>query len=1004
MNHDLLRAGWRYSAFVSRTSLLSIACALAAGAHAQSPQTDSALPSSEAVGQSPNEGAAAAAEIIVTGSRITTAGFSAPTPTTVIGVEAIERNAQPNVFNTIAQLPSLQGSTGTTTGNGTTSQGNNGLSSFGLRGLGTIRSLTLIDGQRIAPAYVTGIADVSQLPQLLIQRVDVVTGGASASYGSDAVAGVVNIITNKKFEGFKANIQGGITTYGDDRSGLVQVAIGRSFLDGRLHVEMSGEYYSNKGVPPGTPGDPSQSGPNGRHYFQAPAIQQLTIAGTPAGQPQYNFVLNSQNNQYSRYGLITAGPLQGIAFGAGGVPYTFVYGSNGVPSRTAAGGVIGCTGSTCVGGDLSGSTGNTSSLDGSIDRKSGYGRASYDLSSDIEIYGTFNYSLVKTAQQPNAGAAKNANLTIQCDNAYLPDSIKAACAANNITSFQYGTSNIFFPRYIEVHNEREQRRYVGGIDGSFQLFGKKWSFDGYFQHGENRTNIDISDITLTPRYNAAIDAVTLNGQIVCRSATARAAGCVPLNIIGATSVSDAAFAYIAPAVGPHQYTFERQEAASFSINGSPFSLPGGDVSVAFGGEYREEAYRTIGDPYGNGVTADTPNTADYPADAVLNTTQGNNWYAGNYHNGQGKYHVMEGFLELNVPLFDNGTLGRANFNPAFRGTNYSTSGYVSTWKLGATWDTPVPGVRLRAVRSRDIRAPNLSELFAAPVIMNNSVIDRATGQSVTILNTAIGNPDLKPEIAQNLEAGIVYRPSFLPGFNTSFDFYDIKVRGAIAALSNQQIVDLCFNGNTAFCPNVFLGGTPGSSNPSYVIVQPFNLAAIKTRGFDIEASYQFRLDRWHLPGSFTIRALATHVISYLTDAGVSGQMIQQAAGWNQNGGSVPTPGTPHWKAYAVESWSSDRFNLSLTERFVSRGNINPNYIECQPGSCPVPTIQNPTINYNRLPSALYLDVGGGYNLTKGLQAYFKIDNVFNKQPPPLGNPALYDTIGRTFRIGVRFSG
>jgi outer membrane cobalamin receptor len=172
----------------------------------------------------PAPASASPSDIIVTGSRITSSGFSAPTPTQVLSSAAIAKNAQPNVFTTIAQLPSLQGSTGATVGTNSTSSGTQGLSSFSLRGLGTIRTLTLIDGQRVVGANVTGVPDVSLFPQLLIERVDVVTGGASASYGSDAVGGVVNFITNTHFEGFKANVQGGISTYGDDGNYTFQAA------------------------------------------------------------------------------------------------------------------------------------------------------------------------------------------------------------------------------------------------------------------------------------------------------------------------------------------------------------------------------------------------------------------------------------------------------------------------------------------------------------------------------------------------------------------------------------------------------------------------------------------------------------------------------------------------------------------------------------------------------------------------------------------------------------
>src|SRR5689334_2938899 len=221
-------------------------------------------------------------ELVVTGSRITAAGFTQPTPTTMLSTADIEKVAAPNLFDAIAALPALTGSTGRTTFANSTSSGMQGLSSFSLRNLGTIRTLTLLDGQRVTPANVTGVADVSQFPQLLMKRVDVVTGGASASYGSDAIGGVVNFITDKKFVGFKTNVEVGQTTYHDDKNVTAQAAWGNAFLSDRLHLELSGEYGKEDGVP--AAGFGLGTGPGGRDWFTAPAFQVRPIAQTTDGK------------------------------------------------------------------------------------------------------------------------------------------------------------------------------------------------------------------------------------------------------------------------------------------------------------------------------------------------------------------------------------------------------------------------------------------------------------------------------------------------------------------------------------------------------------------------------------------------------------------------------------------------------------------------------------------------------------------------------------------------
>ena len=975
------------------------ACGMLGAAHAQQaepaqqPATDTqAAPADQTAGTTP---AVPEANVVrISGSRIAARGFTQPTPTTSLSSADLEKAAKPNLFNTLAELPALQGSTGRTTSTNSTSSGIQGLSSLSLRGLGTIRTLTLLDGQRVVGANVTGVTDVSQFPQLLVKRVDVVTGGASASYGSDAVGGVVNFITDKKFTGFKANVEGGQTRYHDDKSGTLQAAWGKGFMDDRLHATVSGEFSKENGID--SPGF-GEVGAGGRTWYRNTVFQRRPLSQTTDGKPEYMAIDHAQQYQYSKYGLITNGPLQGTAFGDGGVPYQFNYGSNGVPTGT--GQVTNCVNPFCVGGDLSGSVGAGTNLAMNFKRQVAYTRLSWDLDADNEIYFTANYAQVKSHFSPNPGAAKQANLTIQCDNPFLPASIAAACAANNIKSFQYGTANAIFPENINVHPTRTQRRFVVGADGKFNLFGKEWSYDAYAEHGENTTNINVHDITLNTRYNNAIDAVRdASGKIVCRNAVAAANGCVPLNIIGNNPVDPAAWGYIAPGAGPIQRTTQSQDVASANFNGEIWEGWAGPLSMATGAEWRREKYDVHGDPYGAGVSPDSIGGAAYPLDPTLNSTVGNNWYAGNYHNGAGSYNVREAYVELNLPVLKSDTWGEANLNLADRQTKYSTAGSVSSWKIGATWKTPIDGLRFRAVSSKDVRAPNLSELFAAPVVVNNQV--QYQGNTVSVQQRTVGNTNLRPEIARNNSFGIVLsQPSWAPGFSTSLDYYDIKVNDVISTLSIQQEVDLCVAGNQEICQAMVLN-SPGNN---YVTVQNFNLASLHLKGFDIESAYRTNLDKFNLPGRFTVRALATRTLHFITDSGVVGTIPSEGAGVNLGN-------TPKWKLLATQSWDNDKLSLTLTERWFSDGKYSNEYIECQT-NCPVSTLIHPTIYDNKMKGATYVDFGGSYNVSKQLMVYFKIDNLADRDPEPAPqanpsfaiNPALYDVVGRTYRAGLRYN-
>jgi len=968
--------------------------ALAGMAQAQ----DAAAPPAPAAApqaQTEDAGAPRSADIVVTGSRITTSGFNAPTPTTVIGEEQIINNAQPNVFNTIAQLPSLQGSTGAATGTFSTSSGLQGLSSFSLRGLQPIRTLTLLDGQRVVGANVTGVPDISMFPQLLVKRVDVVTGGASASYGSDAVGGVVNFITDTRFEGFKGNILGSITKYGDDETALVQAAWGKSFLDDRLHVVVSGEYDHEGGVGAGNFGTDLAGS---RDWYRATTLMNTGQANN--GLPQFNYRDYAQPYQYALYGLINNGPLQGIAFDRNGTPYNFNYGSGGQPLGN--GQVSNCFrgNSFCEGGDLSGAPGSGASLKSALQRINGYTRIGYDFADDNEAYVTVNVAQVKTSNQPSPGYNRP-SLTVQCANPFLPQLVRDRCATAGITEFGFGSSNGAFPD-PNVHTDRRQYRFVGGLKGKVGVGGTDWNYDAYYEHGITISDIRVRDIVLQNRYVAATNAITLNGAIVCADPAARAAGCQPINIFGGFTPSDAALAYVAPHEnGPFQHTKLTQDVASLNFSGNPFELWAGPVSVAFGGEYRREFYRVNADPYGAGVSPLSPNSAEYPGDPLLNSTLGSNWAAGNYKNGRGKYEVWEGYVEVDLPLINSDAMGRANLNGAARVTNYSTSGTVWTWKVGGTWDTPLDGIRLRAVTSRDVRAPNLSELFAAPTVTTlPNFNDPFRNQAVQVFQNTIGNTNLKPEVARNTELGIVLaRPSWLPGLSLSFDYYDIKLKGVVSSLSADQIVRFCFEGNQAFCGGFQLDGPQGTN---FVNVQPFNLASWKTSGFDIEASYQWQ-QPLGLPGTFTIRALGTHIRKFIVNAGIAGVDPVDQAGAN-NGA------TPDWKWLAVQTYDSGRFSFTVQERWISDGTFGNQYVVCQ-SSCPPSTANHPTIDYNRMKGAFYVDIGATFKFGDNLSIYGKVDNLFDKDPvaaPQTNtgldiNPALYDTLGRIYRAGVRFN-
>jgi outer membrane receptor protein involved in Fe transport len=538
-----------------------------------------------------------------------------------------------------------------------------------------------------------------------------------------------------------------------------------------------------------------------------------------------------------------------------------------------------------------------------------------------------------------------------------------------------------------------------GAKGELEMFDKEWTWDTYYQYSSNDSFIQINDMIIRRRYQEAIDVVTgTDGQPRCRSTTAVAAGCVPMNVLGNVAPSEAAWRYVTNGRGPFQDSRQSQNAFALTINGTPFEFGSRPVALAAGIEYRKEEYTVRGDPYGGGFGPGKPTYADYPADPILNANS--NWFAGNFFDGQGSYDVREAFIELGVPLVDSGEAGKLDLNIAGRATKYSTAGSVNAWKAGFTYETPIDGLRFRAIRSRDIRAPNLSELFPAPIVANSTVVT-PRGQ-LTILNRAIGNESLTPELADTSEFGVVWQPSFIDGLRLSLDYYKIEINDAIAALTAQQIVDQCLAFRDETCSAVFLEGT--ATNPNFVNVQPFNVSSITTDGVDIEVFYSRDLADTGLGGELVLRGLATNVRDFTTNSGTPNSFPIQSAG--VNAGAIPD-----WKFLAIQSFERGKWSISLTERWFSDGVYSAENIECQT-NCPAPTLAAPTIDFNQMKGAFYVDVGLSYKLSESMTIYANMDNVADVDPEPNPslapnnpgvNPQLYDTIGRRWRLGFRMS-
>jgi outer membrane receptor protein involved in Fe transport len=891
------------------------------------------------------DGEAVTSDIVVTGTRVTRDGYDAPTPTTVLGSDLIEAKAPTTIIDALVTLPAFKNSSSAQTA-GVGQAGAGGQSFANLRGLGANRTLVLLDGQRFTPSTSIATVDIGVLPNALIQRIDVVTGGASAAYGSDAVAGVVNFVLDNRFTGIKGEAEAGISAYGDNFTLKGSLTAGMAFAD-RGHFVISGEYVDAEGVPP-----------NARPDTEYPAATLFTNpAWTPTNGQYRRLILPYVYTRTNALGgLIIGGPLGGTEFGPGGTTF-----------RQPVGAYPG-TSTHVLPGRFDDEPWGSSLAFSAVPQKkaTAYARLSWDVTDGLTAYATG--VIARNEPGPFYSSPHNTlitgPLTIQRDNAFLPESVRQQMTTLGLQTISVGRYSEDFGGSV-VSRTNTTKRAVIGLQGDL---GGGWDLDAYAQYGRNRAIFEIERNVIRANFPLAVDAVdeglartgTANRNIVCRSSlTNPDNGCIPLDIFGPfarrpDTVSPPALDYV---FGTSRAVLDlTQKVAAVSISGEPFATWAGPVSLAAGAEWREESAKQAVDPI----------------------SQAGGYALGNPRALSGSFNVKEAFAEAVVPLAQDAPLLRSlDLNGAIRLTDYSTSGSVVTWKIGANWE-PVDGIRLRGTRSRDIRAPNILELFSSRVQSTAGVLDPVTNTSPTLQTFSLGNPDLRPEEADTTSAGVVLRPSFVPGLALSVDYYRINVKDAIATLSLQDIVNRCVAGNQELC------GLITRVNQQITEIQnPYlNLQSLKTDGLDIELSYSAPVGE----GTLTTRFLANRVFSYSTSDGII--EIDRAGDINA--------AQPKWTGNATFGYRVDKFNAFVDLNYIGSGKYDVTYT-------------NPTdINDNTISDRVFVNTQLSYDFGNGenrREAFVAISNLFNARPPAIfvysGGPN-YDRIGRAIRAGFRF--
>ncbi|WP_336962615.1 TonB-dependent receptor domain-containing protein [Sphingobium aquiterrae] len=982
------------SSFIAGVSLIAL------GAPAYAQQAQVAAPGS-ADDKAPQEtGGASAADIVVTGSRIVRDGYTAPTPVTVATTEDLAKTTPSGIPDALNKLPqfsnSLSPSKAALNFSNSPIHGN----VLNLRGLGTpsanpkgpLRTLILFDGARVSPTEYVGTIDTNVLPQLLMQRVDVVTGGASAQWGSDAVAGVVNFILDKQFTGIKGVAQAGISSRGDNANQRLGLAYGTEFAGGRGHLLLSGEYSNNEGM---LRSDREAATRN--YTFVGSTSTALGAPGTAANP--YTIGSNILISALAPNGRITGSSITGNPF------IGQVINNDGSTRPFNTGTAVGTTGFQS-GGDGYAIPFNTHAV-APLKTYQTFGRLSYELTDDITAFvqGGWSRTDLTYITQQNALVPPSEAVTIYKGNPYLSSALSASLPGAN-DYLVVGQTAAGQPG--PVAKERTDYWMVNaGVNG--KLGTMNWSLR--YSHGDSAHTMANSGLYDNKKLYAAVDAVVnpANGQITCRvlldlTVAAQYAGCQPLDVLHGNPAASTPAGY-AYATGTSRYRATiREDSFAANVSGSLFDLPAGPVDFAIGGEYRKQSLDLTSNAAPALLDTAAERTAYFaglrgvPSGALF-------YWLTNVGTAEGSLNVKEAYAEVAVPVLkDTPFFQELSLNAAGRITDYSTSGTVKTWKVGATWK-PVSDLMLRATLSRDIRAPNLFELYAGPqsgigIVNDLKTADGSYGSGLNqnVNTITSGNPNLKPETAKTLTVGGVIAPSFLPGFSLSIDYYRIKVSNLIDSLSAQQIITNCYNAGGAGVPECSLiTRTTPNSLPSLVSIVPANIAFLKTAGIDFDASYRTSLGN----GALGLRLYANYLDKFDSQQ-YSGAPIAHYAGVSVV--SSNPAGYPRWRGNFSVDYTNGPLGITVAEQYIGKMRLD------IPGSAVPIRFVNPNVK-----PVWYTDLSVRFTIPHSdgnFELFGNVNNLFDKKPPLIPgtvpgvnlptNIAVYDFIGRAFTAGVRF--
>ncbi|WBO22913.1 TonB-dependent receptor [Sphingomonas abietis] len=1002
-------------------------------------QSPAPTPDNATISAAQPDGGKQNGEIVVTGSRLATRlGEQGPAPVTTIGSEEYRLSGTQNAEALLTDMPQFIGAQNSgATGNNV--PGGNAL--LNLRGLGAQRSLVLVNGRRYTITGPSQATDINSIPTALIKRVEVVTGGSSAVYGSDAIAGVVNFVLKDDFQGFEIDGQNSVDQHTGTPTSTIDVTAGRNFADGRGNITASFDYLDRRGI---TARD--------RGGWAAERVADGCVTadsfsksrpGTPLAVPSGSSCLAAGG----RPGLVTTGSGSLLDGRFAGIPT--VGSSTSTPGLNAA--------LTAAGLGSIGSRGLTFNDAGTVARPAltpqddfnllpdsylivpqkrvmGNIFAHYDLSDHAQLYTELHYSRNKVDIQLTSSDASG-NYLFNVDNPYLSPALQAVLKQLDLaepasSSFTTGATTQTTTRGdgLAILNIGRRLGEVGHRTADYDtnayrgLFGVKGDigdlssgflrdlkYDVYYSYARTNEH-DVEQ--------GAISVSKLQAALLSQN------GAAPIADIFGANLSAAAVKAIS--VTLHNSTQASQQVANANLTGELFAMPAGPVDFSVGVEWRREwanyapdAQSASGDISGYGASLPT----------------------------HGEESAKEAYGEVRVPLLaDLPLIRHLDLTGAFRYSKYDLNGVGGVWTYsgGARYE-PVRGVALRGQYQRAIRAPNVGELFGGSSTSGPSLVDPCSSRQPTALQTDAvravcvatgvpaalvfgqnvqpnqfitvvsgGNASIGPETSDTKTAGITLAPVFLPGFHMSADWYDIDVKGAISTLGGgaSNILNLCYNivqnAGSPFCQAIGRDSVSGQiTAPKYISSLNANTGAIKTSGVDFEAGYSFAAGFGF--GGESRFDLSTDInwTDQFTSTPVSALPTLKNRCAGSFGQTCGQP-IPHWKGVTRLTWESGPLTLSLRHRFIGAVTVDTYMLpKTSGGTVPsLASLTNPVI-----PTQNYFDLTAEIAIQHRMTLTLGVTNIADRDPPVIGTPSptantfssTYDILGRTLFVAARTS-